>query len=168
MVVQQVKEGKDDFGYNARDDKFENLFQAGVIDPTKVTRSALQFAGTLLFNLNTFDAMHPSLTWLQQDLRIWAPDIIGSTLFLASGYLAFIETGHAYWAWNLSSISRWVTFANLMGCLGFMVSAVFAFVPPGGPSAGAVTIATALTLQGAICFFVGSALMLPESKSAGA
>ena len=50
--------------------------------------SALQFAGTLLFNVNTFDAMLPGLDWLQQDLEIWGPDMAGSILFLASGYLA--------------------------------------------------------------------------------
>ncbi len=47
VVVQQVKEGKGDYGYNARDDKFENLFEAGVIDPTKVTRLALENAASI-------------------------------------------------------------------------------------------------------------------------
>ena len=47
VVVQRVKEGKDDFGYNARDDKFENMFAAGVIDPTKVTRLALENAASI-------------------------------------------------------------------------------------------------------------------------
>ena len=47
VVVQKVKEGSDDFGYNARDDKFENMFEAGVIDPTKVTRLALENAASI-------------------------------------------------------------------------------------------------------------------------
>lgn len=47
VVVQRIKEGKDDFGYNARDDKFENMFAAGVIDPTKVTRLALENAASI-------------------------------------------------------------------------------------------------------------------------
>ncbi len=42
VVVQKVKEGKADFGYNARTEKYENLIAAGVIDPTKVTRVALE------------------------------------------------------------------------------------------------------------------------------
>jgi chaperonin GroEL len=42
-----VKEGKDDFGYNARDDKFENLMKIGVIDPAKVTRLALENAASI-------------------------------------------------------------------------------------------------------------------------
>jgi len=47
VVVQKVKEGKDDFGYNARIDKYENLYAAGVIDPTKVTRVALENAASV-------------------------------------------------------------------------------------------------------------------------
>ena len=47
IVIQKVKEGKADFGYNARTDKFENLYAAGVIDPTKVTRIALENAASV-------------------------------------------------------------------------------------------------------------------------
>ncbi|MCC6685018.1 MAG: chaperonin GroEL [Bacteroidia bacterium] len=46
VVVNKVREGKADFGYNARTEKFENLIAAGVIDPTKVTRVALQNAAS--------------------------------------------------------------------------------------------------------------------------
>ena len=44
VVVNSVREGEGDFGYNARTEVFENLFEAGVIDPTKVTRVALENA----------------------------------------------------------------------------------------------------------------------------
>ncbi|KGO02354.1 molecular chaperone GroEL [Porphyromonas gulae] len=47
VVVQKVKEGKDDFGYNARTDIFENLYSTGVIDPAKVTRVALENAASI-------------------------------------------------------------------------------------------------------------------------
>ncbi len=47
VVVQKVSEGKDDFGYNARTDKYENLLAAGVIDPAKVTRVALENAASI-------------------------------------------------------------------------------------------------------------------------
>lgn len=124
---------------------------------------ALQFPGTLLFNVNTLDAMLPGLDWLQQDLDIWVPDFIGSVLFLISGYLAFIETCHAHWAWKLSDLSWWVTFINLLGCMGFMVSALFAFVLPMSASLDVVAISTAFTLIGAVGFLIGSLLMLPET-----
>ena len=86
----------------------------------------LQFVGTLLFNINTLDATLTGLDWLQQDLSIWVPDFAGSILFLASGYLAFVEACHARYAWQPRSISWWVTFANFLGCVGFMISAFFA------------------------------------------
>ena len=47
VVVQKVREGKGDFGYNARTDSYENLFAAGVIDPAKVTRVALENAASI-------------------------------------------------------------------------------------------------------------------------
>ena len=47
VIVQKVKEGKNDYGYNARTDTFENLFSTGVIDPTKVVRVALQNAASV-------------------------------------------------------------------------------------------------------------------------
>jgi chaperonin GroEL len=47
VIVQKVKEGKADFGYNARENKYENLIANGVIDPTKVTRLALENAASV-------------------------------------------------------------------------------------------------------------------------
>lgn len=47
VVAQKVKEGKGDFGYNARTNVYENLIAAGVIDPTKVTRVALENAASI-------------------------------------------------------------------------------------------------------------------------
>ncbi len=47
IVVQKVKEGKEDFGYNAYTNKYENLFESGVIDPTKVARIALENAASI-------------------------------------------------------------------------------------------------------------------------
>lgn len=47
VIVQKIKEGKADYGYNARTEVFENLYAAGVIDPTKVSRIALQNAASV-------------------------------------------------------------------------------------------------------------------------
>ena len=47
IIVQKVKEGKDDFGYNARTEVYENLIKSGVIDPTKVSRVALENAASV-------------------------------------------------------------------------------------------------------------------------
>ena len=47
VIVQKVREGKGDYGYNARADVYENLFAAGVVDPAKVTRVALENAASI-------------------------------------------------------------------------------------------------------------------------
>jgi len=57
VIVQKVKEGKDDFGYNAREDKYENFFAAGIIDPTKVTRLALENAASVAALLLTTECV---------------------------------------------------------------------------------------------------------------
>jgi chaperonin GroEL len=57
IVVQKVREGKNDFGYNARTEVYENLFAAGVIDPTKVTRVALENAASIAGMLLTTECV---------------------------------------------------------------------------------------------------------------
>jgi chaperonin GroEL len=57
VIVQEVKAGKKDFGYNARTEKFENLFKAGVIDPTKVTRIAVENAASIAAMLLTTECV---------------------------------------------------------------------------------------------------------------
>ncbi len=47
VVLQKVRDGKDDFGFNARTETYENLYKSGIIDPTKVTRSALENAASI-------------------------------------------------------------------------------------------------------------------------
>lgn len=57
VVVQKVKEGKGSFGYNARTDKYEDLLKAGVIDPTKVARVALENAASIAGMLLTTECV---------------------------------------------------------------------------------------------------------------
>lgn len=57
IIVQKIKEGKDDFGYNARTEKYENLIAAGVIDPTKVARVALENAASVASMLLTTECI---------------------------------------------------------------------------------------------------------------
>ena len=47
VIINKIREGKDDFGYDARTDKYVNMFEAGVIDPTKVSRIALENAASV-------------------------------------------------------------------------------------------------------------------------
>ena len=57
VVVAKVKEGNADFGYNAKNDTYENMFEAGIIDPTKVTRVALENAASVSGMLITTEAV---------------------------------------------------------------------------------------------------------------
>src|SRR6201990_790380 len=57
IVVQKIKEGKADFGFNARTEVYENLLKAGVIDPTKVTRIALENAASIAGMLLTTECV---------------------------------------------------------------------------------------------------------------
>ncbi len=57
VIVQKVREGKDDFGFNARTEVYENLMKAGVIDPTKVSRVALENASSIAGMLLTTECV---------------------------------------------------------------------------------------------------------------
>ncbi|MDR0801123.1 chaperonin GroEL [Fluviicola sp.] len=57
VVVQKIREGKGDFGYNARTEQYQNLYEAGVIDPTKVTRIAIENAASIAAMLLTTECV---------------------------------------------------------------------------------------------------------------
>jgi hypothetical protein len=126
--------------------------------------SATQFVGTLLFNANTYDAIQGG-SWLRQDLAIWGPDILGSALFLFAGYLALVETCHAWWAWRPRTLAWWIVMVNFVGCIAFMVSAILAFVPSDGTVAGVVALSTLFTLLGSLGFVSGAVLAIRESRA---
>jgi chaperonin GroEL len=62
VIVQKVREGKDDYGFNARTEVYEKLFQAGVIDPTKVARVALENAASIAGMLLTTECVLADIT----------------------------------------------------------------------------------------------------------
>ncbi len=57
VIVQKIKEGKGDFGYNARIDEYQNLYESGVIDPAKVARVALENAASIAGMFLTTEAV---------------------------------------------------------------------------------------------------------------
>ena len=77
IVVQKVKEGKDDFGFNARTEKFENLLKAGVIDPTKVSRIALENAASVAGMLLTTDCVLAEKKEDKPEMPMGAPGMGG-------------------------------------------------------------------------------------------
>ena len=57
VIVNKVRDGKKDFGYNANENRFEDFFAAGIIDPTKVARLALENAASIAGLLLTTEAV---------------------------------------------------------------------------------------------------------------
>lgn len=77
IVVQKIKEGKADFGFNARTEVYENLFKAGVIDPTKVTRVALENAASIASMLLTTECVIADKPKPEAPMPHGAPDMGG-------------------------------------------------------------------------------------------
>jgi hypothetical protein len=121
-----------------------------------------QFIGTVLFNVNTFDALLPTLDWLQEDLLIWTPDALGSICFLVASALALVEYGGGRLTWQPRDVSWWVVNINMLGSIAFGVSAIYAFILPGTAELLDAWAVNVWTLLGAICFLVGAFLLLPE------
>jgi len=123
--------------------------------------ASVQLAGTVLFNVNTADALIAGLGWEGQDLLVWTPDILGSICFLVASQLAVMENSHHAWSFQPRSLSWWIVAVNLLGSVLFMVSAVASFVEP-GPVMAAPWLANFGTFAGAVCFFVGAYLLIPD------
>lgn len=119
-----------------------------------------QFIGTLMFNANTFDAFF-NLGWIEQDVLVWTPNIIGSILFLISGSLAMRAICKRWWCWNFQSSDWWISAINFLGCIAFLISAVLSFVMPLHLAPINAILATLFTLLGACCFFIGAFMMWP-------
>ncbi len=77
VIVQKVKDGKDDFGFNATTEEYENLFKSGVIDPTKVARVALENAASIASMLLTTECVLVSIKEEKAAMPSMNPDMGG-------------------------------------------------------------------------------------------
>ena len=77
IVIQKIKEGKGDFGFNARTEVYENLFKAGVIDPTKVSRVALENAASIAGMMLTTECVIADKPKKEEAHNHGAPDMGG-------------------------------------------------------------------------------------------
>jgi hypothetical protein len=135
------------------------VYQPGRID---WWATGVQFIGTLFFNVSTGTAIASSLSAQAAHQHVWRPDTIGSVCFLVSSALAWYEACHGWAAWRPASWAWWITLANLVGSIAFGVSAVAAYVNPVTGQVHNVHRANTQTLIGAVCFFIGALLLLPE------
>ena len=124
--------------------------------------AAVQFAGTLLFNLSTFAALQDGLSTERVDRLVWAPDAFGSVAFLVSGVLGFAvanrgRSGRGDRAWRMAAI-------NLAGCVLFGVSAIASRVVPSTGSVLDLAAANWTTALGALCFLIGAIMLFPRAE----
>jgi hypothetical protein len=124
--------------------------------------AAVQSVGTLLFNRSTFNAMNAALDTHQQNRLIWAPDLFGSIAFMVASTLAWLEVCHRWWRWQPDDISWRIVALNLGGSIAFQISAFAAFVRPATGEVLNLPIANLGTFVGAVGFFFGALLLIPE------
>ena len=120
--------------------------------------AAVQFVGTLLFNLSTYDALQDTLTVHEEDRLIWTPDLIGSIAFLVSGVLAYrvaAAAGRRDRDWRMAAI-------NLAGCVLFGVSAIGAYIVPSTGTELDLALANWGTSLGALCFLICAVMVYPR------
>lgn len=129
---------------------FLQLLQSG--RPVDWWASLIQLAGTLWFNLNTYDALQTGLDVHQQNLRIFTPDFIGSICFLVSSWMAYAVVCRAPWCVERGRTDWWVAGANLLGSVFFMAAALAAFVLPSTQDLLDASLANSGTFLGAVCF----------------
>jgi len=115
----------------------------------------VQSAGTLFFNVTTYQAMHVALTSSEYDKLVWRPDWRGSICFLVSGTIAYVASSRRRWHGWLPARGGegwWQPAVNLLGCIFFGISAVAGFVVPATGSVLDLAAANWNTSLGAACF----------------
>jgi hypothetical protein len=116
--------------------------------------SIVQSAGTLFFNVTTYQALHVSVTDAAYDPLVWRPDWRGSVCFLVSGAIAYRASprGRHGVLPERRGTGWWQPGVNLLGCVFFGISAVAGYVVPSTGSIVDLAAANWNTSLGAACF----------------
>ena len=124
--------------------------------------AAIQLAGTLFFNLSTYDALSTNLSARQEDHLIWAPDVFGCACFLIASALAYGA---------VSGVRRsrdwWIAVVNLAGSVAFAIAGVASFFVPDTGDILDLAASNFGTVIGAVGFFIGALLLLADGARAG-
>jgi hypothetical protein len=136
----------------------------------------VQSAGTLFFNVTTYQAMHTALTSSEYNKLVWRPDWRGSICFLVSGAIAYRASARHGWLPARGGPGWWQAGVNLLGCVFFGISAVAGYVVPSTGSMLDQAAANWNTALGAACFLACAldtlhtdrASKLPHSRRARA
>jgi hypothetical protein len=124
--------------------------------------ASVQSIGTLLFNRSTFNAMNADLSTSQAKRLVWAPDMFGSIAFIVASAMAWVEVCDGWWRWDPGDTSWRIVALNLFGSIAFLISAIAASIDPSTGELLSVPVANLGTFVGAVCFFIGAALLIPE------
>lgn len=115
----------------------------------------IQSAGTLFFNVTTYQALHTALMSSEYDRLVWRPDWRGSICFLISGAIAYRASPRHRWHGWLP-VRRgpgwWQPAVNLLGCAFFGISAIAGYIVPSTGSMLSQAAANWNTALGAACF----------------
>ena len=120
--------------------------------------AAVLFAGTLAFGVNLADSFLEGLTAKQENRLIWAPDMIGCTLFLVSGHIALAQVCGRRVCLQPRQLDWWIAALNQVGSYLFLVSGIAAFVNPETSSVVNEALSNWGTFGGALCFAIGGVL----------
>ncbi|RZU67068.1 hypothetical protein EV379_3445 [Microterricola gilva] len=127
--------------------------------------AAIQFIGTLLFNVSTLAAWLQS-TGVDIDVRhVWRPDLYGSAAFLIASGLAVAATTKRESLWDPNARTWWSTWFGMAGSIAFGVSAVAAIVLPSSGTVANAALANLGTFIGALCFLAAALLALPQRRA---
>jgi hypothetical protein len=124
------------------------------------------FCGTIVFGINLLDSFLDNLTARQENILVWAPDMIGCALFLISGHLALAEACNGRFRALPNELGWWIALLNQVGSYLFLISGVAAFIDPRTSDAISTGIANWGTLFGALCFAIGGVVQLYEKPEA--
>ena len=127
--------------------------------------AAVQFGGTVLFNVSTGAAVWAHQAMAERRL-VWAPDATGSLAFLVSALLGVVAVTASVGACRPASRDWQAGWVNMIGCIAFGASAVGAFVSRSGRVADQA-LANLGTFLGALCFLAAALLVLPRRHVAG-
>jgi YrhK-like protein len=125
--------------------------------------SAIQFVGTLLFNLDTYDAMQEGLDANSYDRLVWTPDALGSVCFLVASYLAYAQATGGFLRRPRRGRESTIATVNLVGSVAFGIAAIASYWVPTSGSVLDLAAANGFTALGGLCFLAGALLLVPRN-----
>ena len=127
--------------------------------------AAIQSAGTLFFNVTTYQALHTSLSDANYNRLVWRPDAFGSICFLVSGAIAYHASARNGWLPRRGEPGWWEPAINLLGCIFFGISAIAGYLVPSTGSLLNLAAANWNTALGAACFLTCALATLLTGRS---